>query len=128
MALIDLRVQPLLESVHIDRLILHAGGCPDCPAVSMGDLGPDRRPKSERMGDPEEERNVAITLAGMLRELRGEKGMTQDQVAALIGTKQPAIARLESGRGLPSSDLLLRVTQALGVKLVIEFEKTGEEE
>jgi ribosome-binding protein aMBF1 (putative translation factor) len=128
MALIDLRVLPLLESTHIDQLILHAGGCPDCPAVSIGDLGPDRRPKSERRGDPETERNMAITIAEMVRELRGEKGMTQDQVAALIGTKQPAIARVESGRSLPSPDLLVRIAGALGVRLVIRFEKPGDPE
>jgi DNA-binding XRE family transcriptional regulator len=57
--------------------------------------------EADQMRDPEfraiaEEREPAYQLA----RLRILRGLTQEQLAALVGTKQPRIARLESG---PSS-------------------------
>ena len=53
--------------------------------------------------------------------------MSQEQVAKAMGTTQPAIARLESGR-LPSMRTLQRFAEATGTKLRISFEpvKKGE--
>lgn len=127
MARIDLRIRPFLEVARIEQLIIHAGRCLECPPVFLEELGQDERARGERLGNPEEERDLAIFISQALRELRGAKGMTQDRVATLIGTKQPAIARLESGRSLPSPDLLLRIAQAFGKRLVIKFEGKEEE-
>ena len=43
-------------------------------------------------------------------------------MAALVGAKQPSIARLESGKLTPSLGFLRRVVTALGGKLTITIE------
>ncbi|MEK9146961.1 MAG: helix-turn-helix transcriptional regulator [Patescibacteria group bacterium] len=55
-------------------------------------------------------------------EARVKKGMTQAQLASKIGTKQSAIARVESGNANPSIGFLQKLAEALGKKLVIRFE------
>ncbi|HEY7035797.1 MAG TPA: helix-turn-helix transcriptional regulator [Thermomicrobiales bacterium] len=46
-------------------------------------------------------------------------GLTQTQLARAIGTRQPAIARLESGEARPSFDMLVRLAKALNVTFEI---------
>ncbi|HKG26625.1 MAG TPA: helix-turn-helix transcriptional regulator [Thermomicrobiales bacterium] len=46
-------------------------------------------------------------------------GLTQAELAARIGTKQPAIARLETGEARPSFAMLVRLAKALGVTFEI---------
>lgn len=50
---------------------------------------------------------------------RLEKGFTQQELAKRVGTKQSAIARLESGTYNPSLDFLKKVTNALDAQLRI---------
>lgn len=52
---------------------------------------------------------------------RLEKGLTQKELAEKIGTKQSAIARLESGNANPSIAFLGKVAKALGGKLQISL-------
>ena len=49
-----------------------------------------------------------FTLASALIRARGEADMTQEQVAAAMGTTQAVVARLENGRVLPSTRTLER--------------------
>lgn len=55
-------------------------------------------------------------------EARVKKHMTQESLAKKIGTKQSAIARIESGRANPSVSFLQKLAEALGKKLIIRFE------
>lgn len=64
-----------------------------------------------------------FTLAAALIKARSLAAMTQEQVAAAMGTTQAAIARLESGRSLPSTRTLKRFADATGLKLRIGFER-----
>jgi transcriptional regulator with XRE-family HTH domain len=64
-----------------------------------------------------------LKLARRIRELREAKGLSQTQLAEMIETKQPSIARIESGRALPRLEVLQRIAAALGMRLTIEFEK-----
>lgn len=48
------------------------------------------------------------------------KGLTQKELAQKIGTKQSAIARLESGNSNPSLSFLEKVASAIGNKLIIQ--------
>jgi len=60
-------------------------------------------------------------LISQLIEARVKKGITQKELAKKIGTKQSAIARLESGMSNPSIAFLEKVTSALGSKLMIQI-------
>ena len=54
-------------------------------------------------------------------DARVNKGITQEQLAKKLGTKQSAIARLESGRANPSIAFLKKLAQALNSNLQIKF-------
>src|SRR6202453_1390188 len=68
-------------------------------------------------------------LASSLIKARSEADMTQEQVAAAMGTTQAVVARLESGKVLPSTRTLERFAKATHTKLRISFEpeKSGQE-
>lgn len=61
-------------------------------------------------------------LARALIEARVRAGLTQEELAERMGTKQPVVARLESGRVSPSAKTLQRFAQATGTTLRIRFE------
>jgi len=61
-------------------------------------------------------------LSQMIIAKRIEKGMSQTALAKKIGTKQPAVARLESGTYNPSVTLLKKTAKALDSSLRIYFE------
>jgi ribosome-binding protein aMBF1 (putative translation factor) len=64
-----------------------------------------------------------FALASALIRARGEADMTQEDVAKAMGTTQAAVARLESGRTLPSTRTLKRFANATGTRLRISFER-----
>ena len=51
--------------------------------------------------------------AYQVARLRIMRGLTQQQLADLVGTSQSSIARLESGKELPRLSFLRRVVEAL---------------
>lgn len=53
---------------------------------------------------------------------RAFAGLTQEQLAERMDTKQSVIARLESGRSSPSIKTLGRIAAATGTRLIIAFE------
>lgn len=53
--------------------------------------------------------------------LRMKLGLTQTQLAEMVGTKQPSIARLESGEGSPSLSFLEKVAEALGAEVKVSL-------
>ena len=63
----------------------------------------------------------AIRLALEIRALRERKGLSQRQLAELVGTTQSAIARLEGGRISPSLPTLDRIAAALDAELCVTF-------
>ena len=52
--------------------------------------------------------------------LRMLRGLTQVQLAEMIGTRQPSIARLENGTSTPSLSFLNKIAEALGAKIEIK--------
>lgn len=56
-----------------------------------------------------------LVLSRRLRELREERKLTQTKAAALLGTSQSRVARMEAGDPSVSLDLLLRGLFALGL-------------
>jgi transcriptional regulator with XRE-family HTH domain len=53
--------------------------------------------------------------------LRIKRGLTQTQLAEMVGTKQPSIARLENGEGSPSLSFLEKVAEALGAEVKVHL-------
>ena len=60
-----------------------------------------------------------FALISLLIKKRIETGLTQEQLAHKIGTKQSAIARLESGRYNPTLNAMRKIAEALGAKFEI---------
>jgi len=56
-----------------------------------------------------------------LRALRLGAGMSQTKLAEKAGTTQPYIARIESGRADPGTDMLERLAEALGISALTVF-------
>ncbi len=50
---------------------------------------------------------------------RMASGLTQMQLAKLVKTKQPSIARLENCKSFPNLNFLQKVAKALGYKIII---------
>jgi HTH-type transcriptional regulator/antitoxin HipB len=64
---------------------------------------------------------AAFELAERVRDAREHVGLTQAELAARIGSTQPAVARLEAGGSIPSIATLRRIATALGFELVVEL-------
>ena len=72
-----------------------------------------------------EELTFNARIAQMIYEARTARKLTQKQLAALVGTTQPVIARLEdSDYEGHSLDMLHRIAKALKLRLNVEFAKT----
>jgi DNA-binding XRE family transcriptional regulator len=56
-----------------------------------------------------------------IARLRIAHGLTQAQLAEMVGTRQPSIARIESGKGLPSLLFLERVATALNARVEVRI-------
>ncbi|CAN5669440.1 MAG: helix-turn-helix domain-containing protein [Actinomycetota bacterium] len=74
--------------------------------------------------DPEaheayEQARIDFELAQLAYDLRKRAGLTQKELAARMGTTQSAIARLEGGGTTPTIELLKRLGEATGTKLVL---------
>ena len=82
-----------------------------------------RNPKYRKAyGALEEE----FALASSLIDARSRAGLTQQQLARKMGTTQPVVARLESGRSKPSMRTLERLAEATGLRLLVTFAPRSE--
>jgi transcriptional regulator with XRE-family HTH domain len=82
--------------------------------------------KKKLLEDPEfrkeyEALEPEYKLASTLIRLRLAKGLTQEQLAKLMNTKQESIARLESGGSLPSLSTVRKVADALDAEVEINL-------
>jgi transcriptional regulator with XRE-family HTH domain len=60
-------------------------------------------------------------VAEKVAERRQDRGLSQRELAELVGTTQSAIARLERGGRPPRIDTLLRIADALECDLVVDL-------
>jgi len=81
----------------------------------------------EDLKDPEfkahyQEERQALKLAMKIAMLREKKGLSQQQMAKLMGTSQQAVSRIESGEyeGF-TLKTLEKIAEATGTKVKIEF-------
>src|SRR5712692_4090432 len=63
-----------------------------------------------------------FAVASALIKARRDADMTQEQVARAMGTTQAVVARLESGKTMPSTRTLERFAKATHTRLRISFE------
>jgi len=74
------------------------------------------------------DKNLAYQIGKMVVKARVFKGITQNELADLVKTKQPSIARVESGVTAPSLGFLEKIVQAMDLTLLpprikeLEFE------
>lgn len=64
-------------------------------------------------------------LARMIIRLRMDQDLTQEALAARVGTSKTAISRLESGQHAPTTQTLRKIANAFGGHLVIGLEIPG---
>ncbi|MFY3305229.1 helix-turn-helix domain-containing protein [Achromobacter xylosoxidans] len=57
---------------------------------------------------------IESTLPDNLRKLRGERGLSQIDLAMAAGVASAQISRYEQGRSTPRSEILAKIAQALG--------------
>lgn len=81
------------------------------------------------MADPEfaaayNESAKEFALAREIITARVEAGLSQQELADRMATTQSVIARLESGRHLPSIATLKKLAKATGTRLSIHLERT----
>ncbi len=79
------------------------------------------------MKDPEVRKHYdaleeEFALMAEVAKARARAGLSQAELAKRMKTTQSTIARLESGRGLPSTRTLGRFAKATGHRLKISFE------
>jgi len=67
------------------------------------------------------EAREAFELSEQVRAARERAGITQAELAARIGSTQPAIARLEAGGVTPNLATLRRIASALSLELVVQL-------
>jgi len=68
-----------------------------------------------------EKQEPILDIARQVIHLRISKNKTQEELAKLVKTKQPSIARIESGNSSPSFKMLEKISKALGGKLVVSL-------
>ena len=70
---------------------------------------------------PEEiaESDLRVALITSLIQARKEQGLSQRDLEAISGVKQPQIARLERGDANPQLDTIIKVLAAMGKTLAI---------
>ncbi len=83
--------------------------------------------KADLLRDPEartehDALEVEFAVASELIAARARAGLSQAEVATRMGTTQSTIARLESGRTLPSLRTLRRYAAATGSRAVVHLE------
>jgi transcriptional regulator with XRE-family HTH domain len=66
-------------------------------------------------------------LIRQLLRMRMESGLTQEEIAEMIGTKKPNISRLESpsGRHSPRLSTIKKYAEAAGYEMQITFKRIG---
>ena len=63
-----------------------------------------------------------------LKELRGEKAITQEQLAEMLGVSNRSISRWENGATMPDFDLLIQIAKYFEVEIeeILDGERKGE--
>ena len=61
-----------------------------------------------------------MELGGKIRQLRNQKGLTQEELAKRIGANKSYISRIEKGITVPSVATFYRIINALGLTIELK--------
>jgi ribosome-binding protein aMBF1 (putative translation factor) len=80
-----------------------------------------RRASDPKYAELEKKYEVALAIADLVILHRTRTGLTQEELAARMGTSVSAISRLESGFHIPSLETLRKLAAALGGRVKIDI-------
>ena len=73
-----------------------------------------------RLSPTDRERiNIEISIMTKMIEARKKKGLSQQELAELVGMQQPAIARLENLKTTPQIDTIIDILYPLGYTIEV---------
>jgi len=61
--------------------------------------------------------SLELEAGYQIARLRIQRGLTQSQLADMVGTRQSSIARLENGNSVPSLSFLERIATAMDARI-----------
>lgn len=64
-----------------------------------------------------------MELGKELERARKESGVTQKELAKMIGLNQTRISEYEVGKRKPKLEMLIKIAKALGVRIYIDMDK-----
>ncbi len=79
--------------------------------------------KKMKLDGEDDAPDLPFDISEMIIDARVYQGVSQKKLAKMVGTKQPSIARLENGNGLPSLSFLQKVANALGFRVEVRLKK-----
>ena len=88
---------------------------------SIGDYVRRRKKADPEFAKLYDEHFDKLQLARSIRAVREARGLSQEDLARAVGTKQSAIASLEAGKFAPRLDVLHRIAGALGRRLDVRL-------
>src|SRR3954447_26239010 len=100
--------------------------------MKVEDLIPFEQILEEELRDPEfraewERLAPARAVANRLILYRAEHGLTQTALGRRLGMPQSAIARLEIGEHIPTLQTLLKLTDLLGLEILVTMTPPGKD-
>lgn len=71
----------------------------------------------QNVGDKEVQQMDLVKMGSFMKELRKEKGMTQEQFAEEMGVSNRTVSRWETGSNTPDLDILIEISEFYDVDL-----------
>ncbi len=124
------RETSVLIPVIIDGALVHA--CPSCARLGTPvrrraePAPPPRRAPPRRRRGPDllsTEWELVEDYGRRIREARSRLNMTLDELAARVGERRSALAKIERGELRPTDQVIVRLEKVLGVKLRFKIEE-----
>lgn len=65
-----------------------------------------------------DKQHIAVKIGGLITAARLYSHLSQAELAAQIGTKQPSVARAEKGEMVPSIEFLFKIAKAIKTEFI----------
>lgn len=64
-------------------------------------------------------------MLNKIAEFRRKRGLSQEELAQIVGVSRPYLSDIENGKGSPGGPLILKIAKALDEKVENIFEGTS---